>query len=461
MPFCKRASREAEAQPDDSIEGELDASFADSVFPVAMYIAGFYVVISILHLTSLPPAIGFTMAGCAILGALGALAAGFSVRLNFLTLSRSYWAGFALMLIALVNSAAHMWLTADIKQSTNFALIFAGTGLFFLSRRWLALIFLITFATWTPIALLVATGSEVSHFAIMNVQAMAFGILAQVLRRHALLRLIAARAEVKLRENKLAEALAQAQLYAVAQQENKAKTEFLSNMSHELRTPLNAILGFTEIMAREMYGPLGNQKYKEYTAHVIGAGQHLLSLVNDILDISRIQLNAKDLVVQPVDMKQTCENCISLLQERAGRGGIRLSFRYPQTMPEIETDARRLKQILINLLSNAVKFTLPGGFVELEIAEPSENDLLTIFVRDSGIGMSASDLENAAKPFWQAESGLNRSFEGTGLGLALVNELLGVMGGTMTLESEVAKGTLATVTLPRRLAVAKSAPAAA
>jgi signal transduction histidine kinase len=137
-----------------------------------------------------------------------------------------------------------------------------------------------------------------------------------------------------------------------------------------------------------------------------------------------------------------------------------LSFLQPSVLPEIETDARRLKQILINLLSNAVKFTPAGGFVELEIAEASENDL-TLFVRDNGIGMSASDLENAAKPFWQAESGLNRSFEGTGLGLALVNELLGVMGGTMALESEVAKGTQATVTLPRRLAVETATPTAA
>ena len=176
----------------------------------------------------------------------------------------------------------------------------------------------------------------------------------------------------------------------------------------------------------------------------------MLSLVNDILDLSRIQLNEQDLQIQPIDINRICANCITIIRHHAERGKIKLTFDVPNNMPEVLTDARRLKQILTNLLNNSVKFTPPDGTIHLEV-KMDDHNRLRIRVTDSGIGMNAEELENATKPFWQAQTGLDRNFEGTGLGLALVSQLLHQMNGELVLKSAVGKGTQATVYLPVKL----------
>jgi two-component system cell cycle sensor histidine kinase PleC len=231
-------------------------------------------------------------------------------------------------------------------------------------------------------------------------------------------------------------------------------------MSHELRTPLNAILGFSEIMSQEMFGPLGNKKYTEYTGNIIDAGRHLLSLVNDILDLSRIELDTSSLVRQPIDIEAACRNCISIVRERAERGGIDLRLRVPGSMPAIQSDNRRLKQILINLLTNAIKFTPPGGSVSLDVEEDKSGYAL-FRIRDTGIGMSTEEIGKAGHPFWQADAGLDRTYEGTGLGLALVTKLASAMEGEFWLESTPGKGTTASLRLPRKLSAATCASIAA
>jgi signal transduction histidine kinase len=443
------AGNRAELQ--DSVGDELDSIFLESVFPVSMYLTGLFALFSFLHIFLLPQAIKFDMALVAALSGCLSTAIGYMAHRGRIPVRHAYAAGFFLFALGLSNSAIHMWLIQDVDQSTNFALTFVAVGLFFLSRRYLLIAYGITFAVWTCLAFSMSDGEgEFAHFLIMNTQAAIIGFLAHSLRLRVNRRLIAMRSEANEREEKLAMALTQAQLFAAAERENKAKTEFLANMSHELRTPLNAILGFSEIMTKEMFGVHGSPKYLEYSNNIHGAGNHLLSLVNDILDLSRIQIDEKSLNIQPVDLKRVCENCLSIIRERAERGSVHLTLQVPGFIPVVETDERRLKQIVINLLSNAVKFTPANGRVTLTIETMGEGKI-ALRVSDTGIGMSAEELTQATTPFWQAQAGLDRNFDGTGLGLALVVELLKVMNGTFALESTPGAGTVASAILPQAL----------
>ncbi len=436
---------------DDRVARELSAIFRDSIFPISIYVAALFATFTVLHLFAMPPSLRLHMAGLALATAAIAAAVGLSVRTELLATRFAPVAGFVLVSLCLINAAAQMYITGDEHQSTNFGLLLVAMGLFFLSRLHLALSFGLVLSVWLSTSYLVGGLEEDGiHFGFMMFLAMVIALLAQEIRLRGTRRLIAMRAEAAEREQKLNQALAKAHLYATAERENKAKTEFLANMSHELRTPLNAILGFSEAMQKELFGPLGHRRYVEYTHDIHNAGAHLLSLVNDILDLSRIELEGMTLATQRIDFARVCNNCLAIVRGRAERGGVQLRFEGVPPFPEIETDERRLKQILINLLSNAVKFTPIGGTVTLDLA-PGMDGGAAISVRDTGIGMSREELDNALRPFWQADAGLDRAFEGTGLGLALVNELLRMMGGRLNLESEPGVGTIATVILPHRI----------
>lgn len=436
---------------DDRVARELSAIFRDSIFPISIYVAALFATFTVLHLFVTPPSLRLHMAGLALASAASAAAVGFSIKTELLPPRFAPVAGFALVSLCLLNATAQMYITGDGHQSTNFGLLLVAMGLFFLSRLYLALSFGLILSVWLSAAYVVDGLEEDGiHFGFMMFLAMVIALLAQEIRLRGTRRLIAMRAEAAERERKLNQALAKAQLYATAERENKAKTEFLANMSHELRTPLNAILGFSEAMQKELFGPLGHRRYVEYTHDIHNAGAHLLSLVNDILDLSRIELEGMTLATQKIDFARVCNNCLAIVRGRAERGGVQLRFEGVPPFPEVETDERRLKQILINLLSNAVKFTPAGGTVTLDLA-PGMDGGAAICVRDTGIGMSREELDNALRPFWQADAGLDRAFEGTGLGLALVNELLRMMGGRLNLESEPGVGTVATVILPRRI----------
>ena len=200
-------------------------------------------------------------------------------------------------------------------------------------------------------------------------------------------------------------------------------------------------------MEQEIFGPLGHGRYASYAHDIHHAGSHLLSLVNDILDLSRIELDGLKVIPQKIEFARVCNNCLAIVRGRAERGQVRLELDAPPPFPNIVTDERRLKQIIINLLNNAVKFTPPGGRVTLALSQAA-NGGAQIRIRDTGIGMDAEQLESARRPFWQAEAGLDRSFEGAGLGLALVSELATLLQGSFTLDSEPGKGTVATITLP-------------
>jgi len=230
-----------------------------------------------------------------------------------------------------------------------------------------------------------------------------------------------------------------------AEAANHAKSEFLANMSHELRTPLNAINGFSEIMASEMFGPLGHARYKEYSGDILSSGQHLLSLINDILDMSKIEAGKMQMRFEPVSIDEVVDDTLRLVRQRSDKAGLKLRTHLP-TLPEVEADFRALKQVLLNLLTNAVKFTPQGGAITVSAAVTDDN--IHLSVTDTGIGIPEKALSRLAKPFEQVENQFSKSKEGTGLGLALTKSLIEMHNGRMEIDSEVGKGTTVHVILP-------------
>ncbi len=231
-----------------------------------------------------------------------------------------------------------------------------------------------------------------------------------------------------------------------AEYASRSKSEFLANMSHELRTPLNAIIGFSELMARETFGSLGNDKYRDYARDINESGAHLLSLINDILDLAKIEARKLKLDEKPVDLGAAVSSCLRLVKERAKEHKVRLVNRVDPGLASLRADERAVKQIVLNLLSNAVKFTPEGGRITVEAG--IDGDALRLAVRDTGIGIAADDIPKIMEPFRQVDGSLARTYEGTGLGLPLVKSLVELHGGTLTLESEVGVGTVATARFP-------------
>lgn len=228
---------------------------------------------------------------------------------------------------------------------------------------------------------------------------------------------------------------------------DRAKTDFLSNMSHELKTPLNAVIGFSELMAGEVLGPIGTPQYREYAQEICDSGRHLAKIVNDILDVSRLEANAVEAQDDRIRIEPLVESSLRLVADRARESEISLTVSMPPDLPVLIADRRMMKQMMSNLLTNAVKFTPRDGKVSITgISTPERG--IEISVRDSGCGIPADMLDNVTKPFHQADASLNRKHEGTGLGLALVSSMMSLHDGSLVLESEPGTGTTATLQFP-------------
>ena len=229
---------------------------------------------------------------------------------------------------------------------------------------------------------------------------------------------------------------------------SRAKSSFLANMSHELRTPLNAIIGFSEMMTREMFGPIG-PRYQEYSRLIHESGAHLLDLINSVLDMSKIEAGKFELNEELFDLEETAQSAVRFLKIPAERAGVALKLSIAPNARLMFADRRAVKQILVNLLSNGVKYTPPGGTVQVTARSSVEAGRgMEIVVSDSGTGISKSDLERLGRPFEQVENAETRGKEGTGLGLALVKAMAKMHGGEAVLESALGEGTTVTVRLP-------------
>jgi PAS domain S-box-containing protein len=227
---------------------------------------------------------------------------------------------------------------------------------------------------------------------------------------------------------------------------NRAKSEFLANMSHELRTPLNAIIGFAEIMRDRLLGSIGNPRYAEYADDIHSSGTHLLGIINDILDLSKVEAGRLELTEELIDLNVIVKSTVALLRERAAAGGLEIKTELMRPKLMIRGDERKLKQIVTNLLSNAVKFTPAGG--EIVVTARIDERRVVLDVRDTGIGIAPEHVARALSPFGQVDSRLSRRYEGTGLGLPLARALAELHGGTLTLDSAPGRGTTVCVTLP-------------
>jgi two-component system cell cycle sensor histidine kinase PleC len=232
-----------------------------------------------------------------------------------------------------------------------------------------------------------------------------------------------------------------------AETANASKTAFLANMSHELRTPLNAILGFSEIIAQECFGPVGSERYRDYAGDIHASGAHLLSLINDLLDVAKIEAGRMDIAPYPLDAVRTFDIALKLIGTKAREKDQALVIAVEENAPGLYADERALKQILINLVSNAVKFTPLGGRIEV-IGSRAANGDFQIMVRDNGPGIPREKIDNIFQPFNQVDNRFDRQAGGTGLGLALVRGLAELHGGRAWMESEFGRGCSVFVTLP-------------
>jgi signal transduction histidine kinase len=231
-------------------------------------------------------------------------------------------------------------------------------------------------------------------------------------------------------------------------------------MSHELRTPLNAIIGFAEVIEREFFGPVGVPQYASYAADIHRSGQHLLSLINDILDLSKVEAGRFEIVEQDFTLAETIDEAKRLLEIRAQKAGLAISSEIAVDIGRVYADRKLISQALLNLLSNAVKFTPTGGQVRISARRESEGDLI-LSIADTGIGMAPEEIPRALEPFGQIDGTLARRYDGTGLGLTITKAFIEMHGGSLTLDSEKGRGTTATIRLPgwrcRHWTIARSA----
>jgi len=241
-----------------------------------------------------------------------------------------------------------------------------------------------------------------------------------------------------------------------AEKANRAKSEFLAAMSHDLRTPLNAIMGFSDMMRQKAFGPLGNQHYEDYADDIYNSGSLLVSLINDVLDLSKIEAGKYELTNAPLSVSGIAEDCIRQLSSLANISNLTLVSNVSPELPQIVGDERVIIQILNNLLSNAIKFTPAGGLITIT-ADLNDDHSMTVSVQDTGVGMASEGITKALRPFEQADATLSQEHEGTGLGLHLCVNFMKLFGGTLEIDSEVGKGTTVVITFPPERTILLSA----
>lgn len=351
--------------------------------------------------------------------------------------------------LILGNTAFHIHLSQDIAQSTNIALLLIGIGLVLMSIPWFIGMQALTAITWIVLSqTLGAPGEDVSHYSIMLTSAAAVSVVGFLLRYRAFDRIVLGQKEINRKEAELSLALQRVHAAESAEERTKAKNLFLAKMSHEIRTPLNAIVGFSETINRELMGPIGNPKYKEYIGDIYTAGRHLSDLINDLHDLGLIESDKIKPTFSIFDITEALDTCRTICIHRAQDKNIRIFTDYDDTLLSIVTDAVRFRQIVSNLLNNAIAYTPEDGTVYVRSRLASDGEILVI-VEDTGIGMSAAELERATDTFWRADPHSKRpGSAGSGLGLAITSRLAKLLGGRLSLSSEPGQGTTATLHLP-------------
>jgi signal transduction histidine kinase len=232
-----------------------------------------------------------------------------------------------------------------------------------------------------------------------------------------------------------------------AEMANQAKSSFLANMSHELRTPLNAIIGMSEMIKAEILGPVGNPRYRGYASDIRDSGQHLLGIINEVLDLAKVEAGRLELDRRSLDAGEITTDVLRILRPQIESAGLHLESRITPGLPRICADSQGIRRILFNLLSNAIKFTPRGGNITVDLGQVPGGDV-ALSVADTGIGIAAADVPKLMQPFVQLDNVYERKFQGTGLGLAMVRSLVERHSGVINIESETGCGTKVTIRLP-------------
>lgn len=460
----------------------------ESLAPVALGFAWLYLFFGFAHLFILPPPLSWIMSAIAF----GTTALMMLMQARWRCFQpQGQWAHAGAALIAGLiglNSTIHLFLTNDVLQSSNLLLLVVGVGFFFLSSYWLAGALIVIYGCWGMAILTIdAVNGQWNHFTFGLLSASVLTISAHVARKRALQRVAFLRLQDKARTKQLQEALTaeQAVEEALRQSETRyralydeveqraqelhrantqlaqavrVKDEFLASVSHELRTPLTAILGLTESLQEDIYGPLTEQQ-QGVLRNIDQSGRHLLALITDILDVAKIEAGQFTLDLGPAAVDAVCQASLMLIKQKAQRKQIRITTDFDSAVKIIETDDRRLKQILVNLLDNAIKFTPEGGAVGLDVQGDAVNKIVHFSVWDTGIGIAPADFSRLFKPFVQLDSRLARQYAGSGLGLVLVYRMAEMQGGSVTVASNGNSGSRFTISLPWRAPMSETQPA--
>ncbi len=247
-----------------------------------------------------------------------------------------------------------------------------------------------------------------------------------------------------------------AELAYKAEAANRAKSRFLANMSHELRTPLNAIIGFAEVIHNQFKGPVGNPQYVDFARSIHESGRHLVSIINDILDLSKVEAGKADLEEEVIRVATLIDHAVGLMRQGIDAAQLRLDIQIDSDLPDVLVDSRKINQVLLNLISNAVKFTPAAGWLRIA-AQRAEDGGVRLIVSDTGCGIAADEIDDVLKPFVQSRDAERRHVQGTGLGLPLADQLMKLHGGTLTLESTRRLGTSVTIHIPAARMIAAQA----